>query len=61
MHRRDFLTKGTMAAGLVASPKMLEPLAGAKDKDFPPLGKRRLGKDKLRTRVWSATRRLVVM
>ena len=44
MDRRDFLTKGTVAAGLVASQKVLEPLAGAKDKERAPIGKRRLGK-----------------
>jgi aryl-alcohol dehydrogenase-like predicted oxidoreductase len=44
MYRRDFLRRGTIAAGLVASQKMLEPLAGAKDNDLPPIGKRRLGK-----------------
>ena len=43
MQRRDFLKKGT-AAGLVASQKILKPLAESKDKDPSPIAKRRLGK-----------------
>ncbi len=44
MRRRDFLKKGTAVAGLVASPKILEPLADAKDKDVSSIAKRRLGR-----------------
>src|SRR5712692_6889032 len=46
MRRRDFLTKGTAAAGLAASRKVLEPLAKAASIStmLPTVPKRRLGK-----------------
>jgi len=42
MRRRDFLKRGTVAAGLAASPKILEPLAVAGEARSIP--KRKLGK-----------------
>jgi aryl-alcohol dehydrogenase-like predicted oxidoreductase len=46
MHRRDFLKKGTAAAGLAASHKVLQPLAKAAEPAMPSgsIPKRRLGK-----------------
>jgi aryl-alcohol dehydrogenase-like predicted oxidoreductase len=46
MDRRDFLRKGTVAAGLAASQKVLQPLARARGPAMPlaTLAKRRLGK-----------------
>jgi aryl-alcohol dehydrogenase-like predicted oxidoreductase len=45
MHRRDFLKKGTAAAGLAASQKILPPLARAGETASQgPIPKRRLGK-----------------
>ncbi len=46
MRRRDLLTKGTAAAGLAASRKVLEPLAKAASlaTKLPTVPKRRLGK-----------------
>jgi aryl-alcohol dehydrogenase-like predicted oxidoreductase len=45
MHRRDFLKKGTVAAGLAASRTILPPLAKAGEAAGPgPIPKRRLGK-----------------
>lgn len=45
MRRRDFLKKGTAAASLTASSKILEPLAKAQASvgQLPPIAKRRLG------------------
>ncbi|MGD0923461.1 MAG: twin-arginine translocation signal domain-containing protein, partial [Terriglobia bacterium] len=44
MDRRDFLKKGTVAAGLAASQKVLEPLARGGGAVTAPFPKRRLGK-----------------
>jgi len=44
MDRRDFLKKGTVAAGLAASQKVLQPLARAGGAATAPFPKRRLGK-----------------
>src|SRR3989442_931449 len=47
MHRRDFLKKGTAAAGLAASHKAFEPLARAQQQttsQLSPVPKRWLGK-----------------
>jgi aryl-alcohol dehydrogenase-like predicted oxidoreductase len=45
MKRRDFLRKGTAAAGLAASKKMFNPLAKASESSkLTPIPKRRLGK-----------------
>jgi aryl-alcohol dehydrogenase-like predicted oxidoreductase len=44
MDRRDFLKKGTGAAGLAASQKVLQPLARAGGAATAPFPKRRLGK-----------------
>lgn len=44
MDRRDFLRKGTAAAGLAASQKILSPLARAGEAGTTPFPKRRLGK-----------------
>ncbi len=46
MNRRNFLKKGTAAAGLAASTKIIPPLASAEaaTAKLPPISKRRLGK-----------------
>ncbi len=43
MHRRDFLKKGTAAAGLAASPRVFAKADG-ETAQLPPIPKRRLGK-----------------